>query len=96
MIEVAADHELRGRSDAEICAWAAARDHRIVTENIKDFRPLLVVATARGDTMAGLLLVHPRRHPRGGAQRAAAIAEALDGWLRVSAVGLRPIEDWLA
>ncbi len=84
VIAVVADPELRGRSDADIYAWAAARDYRIVTENIKDFRPLLIAATARGGEVAGLLLVHPRRYPRGGAQRALAIIEALDGWLRTS------------
>jgi len=96
VIAVVADPELRGRSDVEIYAWAAARDHRVVTENIKDFRPLLVAATARGGEVAGLLLVHPRRYPRGGAQRASAIIEALDGWLHASAAAPRPVEDWLA
>ena len=96
VIAVVADPELRGRSDADIYAWAAARDYRIVTENIKDFRPLLIAATARGGDVAGLLLVHPRRYPRGGAQRASAIIEALDGWLRTSPAAPCPIEDWLA
>lgn len=96
VIAVVADLELRGRSDVEIYAWASVHGYRIVTENIKDFRPLLIGAAARGGTVASLLLVHPRRHPRGGSQRTAAIIEALDEWLRESAGAPRPMEDWLA
>lgn len=95
VIDVAADPELRGRSDVEIYAWASAHGYRVMTENIKDFRPLLMSATAGGEAAAGLLLVHPCRHPRGGAQRTAAIIEAVYEWLSASATAPRPVEDWL-
>lgn len=84
---------LRGASDPEIFRWAAEAGRRVVTENIKDSRPLLVAAIVANVRAASLLLVHPRRFPRGSGDRAATIVAALDAWLR--AARGRPPEDWL-
>lgn len=90
-----ADPELRGASDEELFDHAAADGRRIVTENVKDFRPLLLRAIATGSRPAALLLVPPRRFPRGRGDRTATIVAALHGWLERPDVGRRPLEDWL-
>jgi Domain of unknown function (DUF5615) len=39
---VAAEPQLRSMTDAELYAWATAEGRRIVTENVKEFRRLLM------------------------------------------------------
>lgn len=69
---------------------------RIVTENVKDFRPLLHRAEAVGTPTAGVLFTSGR-FPRGRRHQGRLIA-ALDAWL-VDAAATRsdpfPLEGWL-
>jgi predicted nuclease of predicted toxin-antitoxin system len=95
VVTVLEDAELRAQPDAELFRWAAAQGLRIVTENIKDFRPLLVHAYTTGEPAASLLLVSPRRFPRGTGERTQAIVKALDAWLGQPDADERPDEDWL-
>lgn len=95
VIAVVAMPELRGSPDDVVFGWAAAAGRRVVTENVKDFRPLLTHATAAERDTAPLLLVSPRRFPRGGGDRTAAITAALEAWLTRSRADQRPLEDWL-
>ena len=94
-LAVVALRELRGENDSVIFSWAAKRKYRIVTENIKDFRPLLLQAISADAPTAALLLVPPRRFPRGRGDREAVITSALLRWLAQPDVALRPVEDWL-
>jgi predicted nuclease of predicted toxin-antitoxin system len=96
VIAVVADPQLRAQPDLEVFRHAAASGRRIVTENIKDFRPLLQQAYATDDPAARLLLVPPNRFPRGARRRTAAIVNALSEWLATAEVEDRPDEDWLA
>jgi hypothetical protein len=96
VLAVVAEPELRGQSDLEVFRRAAASGRRIVTENIKDFRPLLQQAYANGDSAARLLLVPPGRFPRGTGRRSSVIVGALSAWLGASHDTARPEEDWLA
>lgn len=86
---------LRAQGDPELYRWAARERRRIVTENIKDFRPLLVQAYTTGGPVAPLLLVSPRRFPRGSGDPTHAIVDALTTWLSQPDVAERPDEDWL-
>jgi len=90
-----ADPELRGASDPALFRYAASNASRIVTENIKDFRPLLLNSVAASAPPAPLLLVPPRRFPRGRGDRTAAIVAALRSWLERPDASRRPLEDWL-
>lgn len=95
VVAAVASDELRGASDPELSRHATQTGRRIVTENIKDFRPLLLTANAAGTPAAPLLLVPPRRFPRGHGDRNATIVAALDVWLRRPDADPRPGEDWL-
>lgn len=95
VLAVVAHTDLRGASDDEIYRWAAAAGRRIVTENVKDFRPLLDEALAAEAAVAPLLLVPARRFPRGRGDRTAVIACALSAWMRAADATRRPVEDWL-
>ena len=96
VVAVVVDPELRAQSDLEVFRRAAASGRRIVTENIKDFRPLLQQAYAGGDPMARLLLVAPDRFPRGAGRRTSANVAALNEWFGAFHDAGRPVEDWLA
>lgn len=96
VVAAVVDPELRGVSDPELFQHAAADGRRIVTENIKDFRPLLLQAVATSRPAVPLLLVPPRRFPRGRGGRTAAIVAALRAWLDRPDAERRPVEDWLA
>lgn len=96
VVAVLEDTDLRGQPDAELFRRAAGEDWRIVTENIKDFRPLLTRAYTTGEAIARLLLVSPRRFPRGTGDRTQVIVKALTTWLSQPDLASRPDEDWLA
>ena len=80
-------------ADPEVFALAAQAGRRVVTENVRDFRPLLVAALESGRPVAPLLLVPARRFPRDRA-RSTVLVEALLLWLTGEG-DHRPLEDWL-
>lgn len=82
-----------GLSDPEVFVLAARSVRRIVTENVRDFRPLLLSAAAQGSPVAPLLLVRAVLLPRRGG--APALLAALRTWLEQPGAAERPDEDWL-
>jgi len=86
--------DLRALTDDEVFAWAAERGRRIVTENVKDFRRLLLRAGESGQHTAGLLLTSSRTFPR-SRRNPGPFIDALDAWLRRPDAAKRPAEDWL-
>lgn len=56
VIAVADNAELRGMSDDELFRWAGVQHRRIVTENVKDFRPMLL-RSAESDRNATAVLL---------------------------------------
>ncbi|HEU5008373.1 MAG TPA: DUF5615 family PIN-like protein [Jatrophihabitantaceae bacterium] len=95
VVAVVADPQLRAQSDPEVYRHAAASGRRLVTENVKDFRPLLQQAYVDRNPIARLLLVPPNRFPRGTGRRATVIVGALRAWLAAAEAAERPDEDWL-
>jgi predicted nuclease of predicted toxin-antitoxin system len=79
---VAARAELRTLPDAEIFAVAQHEQRIVVTENIDDFSAIADSHDRRGQTHHGLILVTPRRYPRGNprtiGQMVTALAKLLD------------------
>lgn len=94
VVAVAEEPDLRAMTDPELFRWAAQRGRRVVTENVKDFRPLLRDADESGLSGAALLLTSSRTFPR-SRRNPAPLVEALDHWMRGDDVARRPAEDWL-
>jgi predicted nuclease of predicted toxin-antitoxin system len=94
VVSVAEDSGLRAMTDDEVYNWAAEEQRRIVTENVKDFRRILVRAQQAGGPTAAVLFTSSRVFPRARRNPAPLIA-ALDAWLRSPDVCHRNDEDWL-
>ena len=50
VIVVADRPDVRSESDAEAYAWASAEQRWLLTENVKDFRPIMLRALQAGST----------------------------------------------
>jgi uncharacterized protein DUF5615 len=88
VISVAGHPVLAAASDAQVATWAAQDDRRVLTENVRDFVPLLAVA----EPPLRLLLTSARRYPR-SRKNPGPLLEALRDWL-TSDVERAPLE-WL-
>jgi predicted nuclease of predicted toxin-antitoxin system len=64
VIAVADRPDLRARSDEEMFAWASAEQRWLLTENVKDFRPIMLRALPGGQPGCGLLFTSGRAFPR--------------------------------
>jgi len=70
-----------GASDADVLA-AAQRDERaLVTENVRDYRPLEIGLLADGSHHAGLVYTSNRQFPRGDPATLGRLVRALDALL---------------
>ena len=94
VIAVAENPELRALTDEDLLLYAAGESRRIVTENVKDFRRLLLRAEEAGQPTAGVLFTSSRTFPR-SRRNPGPLIDALHAWLMRPDVGERPIEDWL-
>lgn len=85
--------DLEGAPDDRVLDTAHAEGRIVVTNNIRDYRPLAADRLARGQGHSGLILV-PATRPR---TRAAShgIARDVDALLRTAEAGLRDSERWL-
>ena len=79
VLALVADPELRALSDPEVYAWATDQGRRIVTENVKDFRPLVLSGPG-----AGVLFTSSRSFPR-SRRNLGPLINALDRWLIAAA-----------
>ena len=94
-IDAAADREdLVGRSDRIILEAACREGRAVVTNNIKDFRPLAAEWLAHGRVHAGLILLPSTRTRSRSA--IAAVAAAIESVLRGHPDGLSGSERWIA
>jgi hypothetical protein len=64
VIAIADQPELRFKSGEEVFAWACADKRRVLTENVKDFRPILLLARQSGMPVRGLLFTSSRTFHR--------------------------------
>lgn len=94
VVSVAEQDGLRAISDEELFRWAAEHGRRIVTENVKDFAPLMRRAEESGQPATPVLFTSSRAFPRSRRNPGPLIA-AIDAWLRSPNVTQRPVEDWL-
>lgn len=94
VIAVAARDDLRALTDAELFRWAGERQRRLVTENAKDFVPILRRAQEMDERLTPQLLTSSRTCPR-SRRSLGLLIEALHAWLVAAGAESRPIEDWL-
>jgi len=94
-VDAAADREdLVGGSDRIILEVACREGRAVVTNNIKDFRPLAAEWLAHGRVHAGLILLPSTRTRSHNA--IAAVAAAIESVLRDYPDGLSGSERWIA
>jgi predicted nuclease of predicted toxin-antitoxin system len=85
--------DLAGRSDRAILEAAVAEERVVITNNVKDFRPLAAERLARGESHAGLILLpSTRTRTRAAVQM---LADAIDRVLREHPDGLPGTERWI-
>jgi hypothetical protein len=95
VVAVAERDDLRSMTDESLFAWAATEDRWLVTENVKDFRPILLQALQTGQASGGLLFTSSRAFPR-SRKDLGPLIEALHHWLVVGLPAPPLVEDWLA
>jgi Domain of unknown function (DUF5615) len=94
VIAVAERPDLRAGTDADIFAWAAEENRWLLTENVRDFRPLLLGTMKTGSVATGVLFSSSRAFPR-SRKNPGPIIQALHGWLTSGPPEAPVTEDWL-
>ena len=69
---------LVGAADAEVLESAAALERTLVTENVRDSRPLELGRLAEGNHHHGIVYTTDRQFPRGDPQTIGHLVRALD------------------
>jgi GAF domain-containing protein len=80
--------------DREVIEVAAREGRAVVSNNIKDFRPLAAERVTDGRGHAGLILL-PARRSR-GRDATGALAEAIEAVMRAHPGGIPGAEHWIA
>jgi len=94
VIAVADRPDLRSKSDEEVFAWARAETRWLLTENVKDFRPIMLRALQAGPLTCGLLFTSSRSFPR-SRKNPGPLIRALHAWLTSEPPTPPVTESWL-
>ena len=94
VIAVAERSEMRAMTDEEVFAWAASQGRWLLTENVKDFRPLLLRAPQADSSTAGILYTSNRAFPR-SRKNPGPLIQAIHAWLLSGPPETPLTEDWL-
>ena len=94
VIAVADRPDLRSKSDEEIFAWANTEKRWLLTENVKDFRPILLRALQAEAPACGLLFTSSRAFPR-SRKNPGPLIHALNAWLTAGPPAPPIAEAWL-
>ena len=86
--------DLRAMTDHQVFAWAAAEQAWVLTENVKDFRPIILEAMQSGAVVPGLLFTSSRTFPR-SRNNPGPLIDALHAWLLAGPPPPPITEDWL-
>ena len=94
VIAIAERPDLRSKSDEEVFAWASAERRWLLTENVKDFRPIMLRALPAGPPGCGLLFTSSRAFPR-SRKNPGSLIRALHAWLNAGPPAPPVTESWL-
>ena len=94
VIAVAEQPGLRAMTDEEVFAFAAAQGQWLLTENVKDFQPILQQSLQAGTPAAGLLFTSSRAFPR-SRKNPGPLIHAIHTWLTTGTPPPPLTEDWL-
>lgn len=73
---------LAGALDADVLRYAASERRTLVTENVRDYRPLETALLADGGHHHGIVYTTDRQFPRGSPHTVGSLVRALDALLR--------------
>ena len=93
-VAVADRPDLRSKSDEELFAWASTQGRWLLTENVKDFRPIMLRALSAGPPGCGLLFTSSRAFPR-SRKNPGSLIRALHTWLDNGPPDPPVTESWL-
>jgi predicted nuclease of predicted toxin-antitoxin system len=91
---IAEQPALRAMTDEEVFAFAAGQGQWLLTENVKDFLPILQQALQAGPPIAGLLFTSSRALPR-SRKNPGPLIQAVHAWLTTGRPSPPLTEDWL-
>jgi len=94
VVGVAERADLRSMTDDELFAWSTSGRRWLLTENVKDFRPIMLRALQAGGTTTGLLFTSSRAFPR-SRKTPGPLIHALHAWLLAGPPAPPLTEDWL-
>ena len=94
VVAVAERGELRAMSDDEVFSWATAQGRWLLTENVKDFRPILLRVLQSEAPGTGILYTSSRAFPR-SRKNPGPLIQALHTWLCAGPPDSPLTEDWL-
>jgi predicted nuclease of predicted toxin-antitoxin system len=94
VIAIADRPDLRSKPDEEVFAWASAEKRWLLTENVKDFRPIMLRALQAGSPGCGLLFTSSRAFSR-SRKNPGPLIGALHAWLTTGPPPLPVTESWL-
>ncbi len=95
VLAVADRPDLRALTDDKIFAVACADGRWLVTENVRDFRPILLRAVQEGTAVTGIMFTSSRMFPR-SRKNPGPLISALRQWLLAGPPEPPVTEDWLA
>jgi predicted nuclease of predicted toxin-antitoxin system len=94
VVAVADRADLRSKADEDVFAWAAAEQRWLLTENVKDFRPIMLRALQTGTPASGLLFTSSRSFPR-SRKNPGPLIRSLHAWLTGGPPPPPVTESWL-
>jgi len=94
VIAIAERPDLRSKSDEEIFAWASAERRWLLTENVKDFRPIMLRSLQAGPPGCGLVFTSSRAFPR-SRKNPGPLIGILQAWLNAGPPSPPVTESWL-
>jgi hypothetical protein len=94
VVAVAERDDQRATTDDDLFAWATADGRWLLTENVKDFRPIMLRVLQAGGSPAGLLFTSSRSFRR-SRRNLGPIIDSIQVWLDDGPPAAPLTEDWL-